>query len=115
MEERRRHRRYEVRGLAGTLAGRHPFAVLTLSRGGVLAASAFEPPVGHVFDVELSLAGELFRSSARIVFAGEDRGAPRSHRYRFGLAFTVESEEDALLLDGFIRRELEATAETESA
>jgi hypothetical protein len=115
MEERRRHRRYEVRGLAGTLAGRHRFAVLTVSRGGVLATSSFEPPVGHVFDVELPLGSETFRSSARIVFVGEDRGAPRSHRYRFGLAFTVESEEDAALLDRFIRRELEAAAETESA
>ena len=115
LEERRRHHRYEVRGLTGTLAGRHPFAVLTLSRGGVLAAASFEPPVGHVFDVELPLERETFRSSVRVAFVGEDRGAPRTRRYRFGLAFTVESEEDARILDGFIRRELEAQAETESA
>jgi PilZ domain len=115
MEERRRHRRFEVKGLIGTLAGRHGFTVLTISRGGMLAASSFEPPVGHVFDVDLPLAAEVFRSSARVVFVGEDRGAPRSHRYRFGLAFTVESEEDSRILDGFIRRELEARIETESA
>ena len=112
MEERRRHHRYEVRGLAGKLADRHPFAVVTVSRGGILATASFEPPVGHVFDVELPLGREVFRSSARVVYTGEDRAAPKSQRYRFGLAFTVESEEDAALLDQFIRRELEAVQET---
>ena len=113
MEERRRHHRHEVRGLVGTLAGRHPFTVITLSRGGILATAAFEPPVGHVFDIHVPLGGKLFQSSARVVYAGEDRSAPRGERYRFGLAFTVESDDDAELLDRFIRQELEANAERE--
>jgi PilZ domain len=115
MDDRRRHHRYEVRGLVGTLAGRHPFTVVTLSRGGILATAAFEPPVGHVFDVLVPLGDETFRSSARVVYSGEDRSAPRGQRYRFGLAFTVESEEDAEILDRFIRKRLETQAETESA
>jgi len=115
MEERRRHHRFEVKGLTGTLAGRHPFTVVTLSRGGLLATAGFEPPVGQVFDVEIPLEEKTFHSSARVAYTGEDRGAPRPRRYRFGLAFTVESEEDARLLDEFIRERLEITAETESA
>ena len=45
-QERRRYRRYEVEGLAGTLAGRErrPFEVLTLSRGGLLVTMGVEPP-----------------------------------------------------------------------
>ena len=110
MEERRRHHRHEVRGLVGTLAGRHPFTVITLSRGGILATAAFEPPLGHVLDLAMPIGPEVFRSAARVVFVGEDRSAPRTQRYRVGVAFAVESDTDADLLDRYIRDEIEPAA-----
>jgi len=110
MEERRRHHRYEVSGIQATLAERHSCDVVLLSRGGMLMTTGFEPPLGHVFDVAMPIGPEVFRSAARIVFVGEDRGAPRTRRFRVGLAFTVESEADAALLDRFIREEVEPEA-----
>jgi hypothetical protein len=115
MDERRRHHRYEVSGMCATLAERHPCDVLLLSRGGLLLTTAFEPPLGQVFDVAVPIGEDVFRSAARIVFVGEDRGAPRSQRYRVGVAFTVESEVDAALLDRYIRDEIEPTAAGRSA
>ena len=104
-EERRRYRRYEVEGVRGTLAGResHPFAVLTLSRGGMLVTMSFEPPLGQVFDLTVPLAGEVFHAPGRVVFVVEDRTAARDRRYRVGIAFAGESAEDGALLDRFLR------------
>jgi hypothetical protein len=110
MEERRRHHRYEVSGINATIAEQHPCDVLLLSRGGMLFTTGFEPPLGQVFDVAMPLGGDVFRSAARIVFVGEDRGAPRAHRFRVGVAFTVESAADAALLDRYIRDEIESAA-----
>jgi len=98
-----------------TIAERHPCAVLLLSRGGMLLTTAFEPPLGQVLDVAVPIGGDVFRSAARIVFVGEDRGAPHSQRYRVGVAFTVESETDAALLDRYICDEIEPTAAGRSA
>ena len=111
-EERRRHRRYEVEGLTGTIAERHPFVVLLVSRGGLLVTTGHELPLGQVFDLEVPLRDAVFRSAARVVFVGEDNQAPRDRRYRVGVAFAVESDADAALLDGFITRELEHEPET---
>jgi hypothetical protein len=97
-------------GLRATLAERHGCDVLLLSRGGMLLTTGFEPPLGQVLDVAMPLGTDVFRSAARIVFVGEDRGAPHARRYRVGLAFTVESETDAALLDRYIRDEVEPTA-----
>jgi hypothetical protein len=110
MDERRRHHRYEVSGIRATLAEHHPCDVVLLSRGGLLMTTGFEPPLGHVFDLAMPIGPEVFRSAARIVFVGEDRGAPRTQRYRVGVAFTVESETDAALLDRYIRDEIEPAA-----
>ncbi|HXO21298.1 MAG TPA: PilZ domain-containing protein [Thermoanaerobaculia bacterium] len=106
-EERRRHRRYEVEGLSGKIADRHDFDILLLSRGGLLLTTGFEPPLGQVVDLEVPLPGGVFRSASRVVFVGEDSGAPRGRRYRVGVAFAVESDADAAILDGFITREIE--------
>jgi hypothetical protein len=110
MNERRRHQRYEVSGIQATLAERHPCDVLLLSRGGMLLTTAFEPPLGHLFDLAMPLGPEVFRSAARVVFVGEDRSAPRDQRYRVGIAFAIESDADADLLDRYIRDEVEPSA-----
>ncbi len=115
MDERRRHHRYEVSGIRATLAEQHPCDVLLLSRGGMLLTTGFEPPLGQVFDVAMPIGRDVFRSAARIVFVGEDRGAPRTQRYRVGVAFAVESDADAALLDRYIRDEIEPTATGRSA
>jgi hypothetical protein len=111
-EERRRHRRYEVEGLRGTLAGRerHPFEVLTLSRGGLLVTMGFEPPLGQIFDLEIPLGPEVFRAHGRIVFVGEDKTAPRERRYRVGIGLEGESSEDGALLDRFLGEQLDTRA-----
>jgi hypothetical protein len=108
-EERRRHRRYEVEGVSGTLAGRerHPFEVLTLSRGGLLVTTGFEPPLGQVLDLEIPLGRDLYRSPGRVVFIGEDKYAARDRRYRVGIALESATAEDGALLDRYIREELE--------
>lgn len=111
-EERRRHRRYEVAGLQGTLAGRerHGFEVLTLSRGGLLITTAYEPPLGQTVDLEMPLGPEVFRAPGRVVFIGEDNAAGRERRYRVGIGLNGESAADGALLDRFIRDELEPKA-----
>jgi PilZ domain len=111
-EERRRYRRYEVEGLRGTLAGRerHPFQVLTLSRGGLLVTMGFEPPLGQVFDLEILLGPEVFHAPGRTVFVGEDKTAPRERRYRVGFGLEGESPEDGAILDRFLREQLEPQA-----
>jgi PilZ domain len=110
MNERRRHHRYEVSGIQATLAERHPCDVLLLSRGGMLLTTGFEPPLGHVLDLAMPIGPEVFRSAARVVFVGEDRSAPRTQRYRVGVAFAIESDTDADLLDRYIRNEIEPAA-----
>lgn len=110
MDERRRHQRYEVSGIQATLAERHPCDVVLLSRGGLLLTTGFEPPLGRVLDLAMPLGPEVFRSAARVVFVGEDRSAPRTQRYRVGVAFAIESEDDAALLDRYLRNEIEPAA-----
>ena len=109
-DDRRRFRRFEPQGLGGTLAGRqsHPFTVITLSRGGLLVTMGFEPPLGQVFDLEIPLGEELFRSPTKVVFIGEDKAASRDCRYRVGLAL-AESSADSAILDRFIRERLEGS------
>jgi hypothetical protein len=110
MNERRRHQRFEVSGIQATLAERHACAVLLLSRGGMLLTTGFEPPLGHLLDLAMPLGPEVFRSAARVVFVGEDRSAPRTSRYRVGVAFAIESDADADLLDRYLRTEVEPAA-----
>jgi PilZ domain len=111
-EERRRHRRYEVQDLHGTLTGRerHGFEVLTLSRGGLLVTTAYEPPLGQTVDLELPLGPEVFRAPGRVVFIGEDNAAGRERRYRVGIGLDGDSAGDRTVLDRFIRDELEPQA-----
>ena len=111
-QERRRYRRFEVDGLAGTLAGRErqPFEVLTLSRGGLLVTMGFEPPLGQVIDVEVPLDGAVFHGPGRVVFIGEDNAAARGHRYRGGIGLAELSAEDGALLERYIGEVLEPRA-----
>lgn len=106
-EDRRRHPRYEVENIPGTLAGRerHDFRVLMLSRGGVLGTTRWEPPLGQVLDLEIPLGTRIFRAPARVVFVGEDQSAevPRHRRFRVGLALNGLTTEDGDILDTFIR------------
>ena len=118
--ERRRYRRYDVEGLAGTLAGRErqPFEVLTLSHGGLLVTMGFEPPLGQVVDVEIPLdgmeRGAVFHGPGRVVFIGEDNAAGRGHRYRVGIGLDGVSAEDGALLDRYIQEALENRAAQQS-
>lgn len=111
-EDRRRHHRHEVEGVRGTLSGRerHPFDVLTLSRGGLLVTMGYEPPLGQVFDLEIPLGREVFSSPGRIVFVGEDKTAARDRRYRVGIGLDGELGEGGAVLDRYIREELEPRA-----
>jgi len=114
-EDRRRHHRHEVEGVRGTLSGRerHPFDVLTLSRGGLLVTMGYEPPLGQVFDLEIPLGRAVFRSPGRVVFVGEDKTAARDRRYRVGIGLDGvgdEGGEGDAVLDRFIREELEPRA-----
>jgi hypothetical protein len=105
-EDRRRHPRYEVENIQGTLAGRerHDLRVLVLSRGGVLGTTSLEPPLGQVLDLEIPLGGRTFRAPAKVVFVGDDRAeVPRHRRFRVGLALNGLTAEDGEILDTFIR------------
>ena len=106
-EDRRKHPRYEVGNIQGTLAGRerHDIRVLVLSRGGVLGTTSWEPPLGQVLDLELPLAGRTIRAPVKVVFVGEDKSAevPRHRRFRVGLALNGITPEDGEILDTFIR------------
>jgi len=108
--DRRRHPRYEVRGLSAVLAGKDSCEVARLSRGGMLVSAPREYPLDSTLDVLLHLKGSVFRSAARIAFVGPDTYSPKRRRVRLGLEFIAPSDASQELLDRFIHDELEHTA-----
>ena len=83
---RRRHPRYPVRGLSGSIEGQ-PCELLRLSLGGLLAASRLEPAPERVIHLEFPLEGEVFRSAARVAFVGPDTHSPERGWNRIGVEF----------------------------
>jgi hypothetical protein len=105
--DRRRHPRYEVRGIAAVLADSARCQVVRLSRSGCLASAPKEYPLDATVEVRLHLKGSVFRSPARVAFVGPDTYSPSSGRVRLGLEFLATPEASVELLDRFIRDELE--------
>lgn len=105
--ERRRFPRYSVAGLKGGLTARSEFIVLQLSRGGMLIATDFEPRLGQGIDLDLSFRGADFRPGGKVIFVGEDQRAPKTRRFRVGVAFEKLPPEQEKALSAFIEEELE--------
>ena len=93
-DERRRHPRYDVSGLAGVLDGFRAFEALKLSAGGMLIRLPVELELDQPVSVELAVGEDTFRSRARVVFLGPDaeRSDNGEERYRVGLAFDGPSQ-----------------------
>jgi hypothetical protein len=109
--DRRRHPRYEVRGLSAVLADRDSCDVARLSRGGMLVSAPREYPLDSTLDVRLPLKGNVFRSAARVAFVGPDTYSPGAGKVRLGLEFVAPPDASQELLDRFIHDELEGRTE----
>ncbi len=105
--ERRRFPRYSVAGLKGGLTARSEFVVLQLSRGGILIATDFEPRLGQGIDLNLSFRGSDFHPGGKVIFVGEDQRAPKTRRFRVGVAFEGLPPDQERTLAEFIEEELE--------
>ena len=105
-DERRRHPRYEVRGLRARLQQIHRCEVLKLSRGGMLLSTTVELQPEAVVASELYLAGTVFRSQARVAFVGPDTGLQGNGRSRIGVEFIDPSPAAQRVLDDFIAARL---------
>lgn len=108
-DERRRHPRYDVSGLAGVLDGFRAFEALKLSAGGMLIRLPVELELDQAVRVELGIGDETFRSRARVVFLGPDseRSDRGEERYRVGLAFDEPSSNDREIVLRYIADTLE--------
>ena len=108
-DERRRHPRYDVSGLAGVLDGFRAFEALKLSAGGMLIRLPVELELDQPVRVELGIGDDTFRSRARVVFLGPDaeRSAQGEERYRVGLAFEEPSATDREIVLRYIADALE--------
>lgn len=108
-DERRRHPRYDVGGLAGVLDGFRSFEALKLSVGGMLIRLPIELEMDQPVRVELGIGEDTFRSRARVVFLGPDaeRSADGGERYRVGLAFDEPSPTDHEIVLRYIADTLE--------
>ena len=106
--ERRRFPRFQIAGVRGRAILRHEFVVLQLSRGGMLVVSDFEPKLGQLIDLDLTLGGQPFTPHGKVVFVGEDRRAPANRRYRVGVAFEELIESDLARLEGYLEQATES-------
>jgi hypothetical protein len=106
-DDRRRHPRFDVKGLHGTLNGAHPFTVARISLGGLMIRLAVEPSFNEVARIEVGLDRMVFRTRARVVYAGPDMASPiyGDTFYRVGLAFVDTPPDQQLRLERFIVRE----------
>ena len=109
-DDRRRHPRFDVRGLSGVLDGFRAFEVLRLSAGGMLIRLPWEPSLGHRVRVELPLGSETFDAVARVVFIGPDLDPPSAGgvRFRVGLELVETGPADEAVLGRYIATELAA-------
>ncbi len=105
--DRRKFPRYSVAGLKGGLTARSEFVVLQVSRGGMLIATDFEPRLGQEIDLDLTFRGSDFRPAGKVIFVGEDQRAPKTRRFRVGLAFEGLPPDQEKTLSEFIEGELE--------
>jgi hypothetical protein len=108
MPDRRRYPRYEVRGLSCRIDDQHGGEVLKLSRSGMLASAPLEAPLGAIVDVQIELPGSVFRSAARVAFAGPDTSAPERRRSRVGVEFVETPPANLQVLDRFIQEQIAA-------
>lgn len=106
--ERRRHPRYDVRGLGGVLDGYRAFEALKLSAGGMLIRLPAELEMDQPVRIEIGLGDATFRSRARVVFLGPDaeRSPQGEERFRVGLAFDEPSPSDTEIVQRYISEEL---------
>lgn len=107
-DERRRHPRYDVRGLSGVLDGFRVFDTLKLSAGGMLILLPTELSLDQQVRVELPLGGDTFESRARVVFLGPDLDTSGTvgELYRVGLEFVTPTGRAADVLQRYIATEL---------
>ncbi len=107
-DERRRHPRFDVSGLAGVLDGFRAFEALKLSAGGMLIRLPVELELGQPVRVELGIGDDTFRSRARVVFLGPDaeRSDRGEERFRVGLAFDEPSAADREIVLRYIAETL---------
>ena len=104
VDDRRRHPRYEVRGLSGVLDGFRLFDALKLSLGGVMIRVPAELALEQRVRIELPLGDETFRATARVVFIGPDLDGEvaSGQRFRVGLQFAPPAAADQELLERYI-------------
>jgi hypothetical protein len=101
MSNRRRHPRYAVSGINGSLDG-HPCELLRLSLGGLLATSRLEPPPERTIHLEFTLDGETFRSAGRVAFVGPDTHSPDRGWNRIGVEFMAVPTRSRRTLEKFL-------------
>jgi hypothetical protein len=103
--ERRRHPRFEVKGITGTWDGHMPLKVRVLGLGGMLVETRTELSPGDVGDVKVDLPGEgPFRSAGRVLYLGPTSGGA----YRIGMAFESLSVKERVTLESFLTRRPES-------
>ncbi len=100
--ERRRHPRYAIEGLQGMLQGRHPFELLRLSQGGMLATTSFEPQLESLVQFELHLPAAHVHSAGRVAFIGPDTHNPERGWHRVGLEFTAMGQRSRRALHDYL-------------
>jgi hypothetical protein len=105
-EDRRRHPRYEARGLRARLLQIHRCEVLKLSRTGMLLLAPVELQPDAIVPAEVYLTGTVFRSQARVAFVGPDTGSAGTGRTRIGLEFVDPAPSAQRILDQFIAERL---------
>lgn len=101
-DDRRRHPRYEARGLRARLLQIHRCEVLKLSHTGMLVSAGVELQPDMVVPAEVYLTGTVFRSQARVAFVGPDTGSEGSGRTKIGLEFVDPAPSALRVLDQFI-------------
>lgn len=109
MSNRRRHPRYAVSGLSGSIDGQ-PCELLRLSLGGLLAASRLEPAPERTIHLEFALDGEIFRSAGRVAFVGPDTHAPDRGWNRIGVEFMAVPSRSFRALEKFLASQPPAEA-----
>ena len=101
MSNRRRHPRYAVSGITGSLEGQ-PCELLRLSLGGLLAASRLEPAPERTIHLEFAINGEIFRSAGRVAFVGPDTHSPNRGWNRIGVEFMAVPTRSRRALERFL-------------
>jgi hypothetical protein len=73
----------------------------------MLIATDFEPRLGQGIDLNVSFHGSDFHPGGKVIFVGEDQRAPKTRRFRVGVAFEGLPPDQEKALSEFIEEELE--------